>query len=112
MRYLVLLCVLLTGCATTAPEWNPDSLEPKTVTLHFLDREAWIQFTEDRGACNVDCELIADHVGGVTFWIDGPDNATEDECHIYFPAYRGVPRYEFFVHELRHCYQGPHSEWD
>lgn len=104
MKYLVILAVLLTGCATTAPDWSPGSLEPKTVTLHFLDRDAWIQFTEDRGACNVDCELIADHVGGVAQW-------SEDICHIYFPAYRGVPQYEFFVHELRHCYQGAHSEW-
>lgn len=100
MKYLFIASLLvLSGCATS-PDWNPESVAPKSIKVHFVDREEWASgdFTN---------AFLYD--GETTL---GVARREGDTCHIYFPAHRGIPTDLVMRHELRHCFEGSHTEWD
>lgn len=99
MYALIVMALLLSGCATNA--WTPDTLGAKDIHVHFLSESEWDEFTRGRvngcdGSTPWDC--IPLEAAGVANW-------ESETCHIWFPAHRGMPSYSTIAHEIRHCYE-------
>ncbi len=101
MKYLIIAVLFLSGCASS-PEWDPESVAPKSVEVHFVAEESW------NGGDFIDTDKAL--IGGA--FSGGVADFRGDTCHIYFPAHRGIPDRDIMRHELRHCFEGGHMEWD
>lgn len=107
MRAFVLipLLFLVTGCAA-GRYWQPETLDANTIEIRFLSEKDWWAFRRDRADCDEE-----DPWGCLPSDAEGVANWSGDTCIIWFPAHRGIPTYGTLIHEIRHCYQGHHVDW-